>query len=61
MLAISQHVLAIDEDVHHAGRVLVRFDESRVVLNLLGIENNHVGEEAWLQLTTAIDSHRLRR
>ena len=56
VLAVPEHLLAVDEYVQHACRVLVRFDEGGVILNGFRIEDDHVGEEAFFQLAATVDS-----
>jgi hypothetical protein len=46
MLAVLEHLDAVDEDVAHAGCVLVGLVEGGVVGDLGGIEDGEVGEEA---------------
>src|ERR1044071_5437384 len=49
MLAILEHLRAVDKDVLDADRVLVRLLEGGAVTDRLGIEDHHVGEHAALQ------------
>ena len=48
-------MLAVNEDVHHPGRILVRLNKRGVVLNLIGVEDHDVGIEAGLQLAAMVD------
>ena len=49
MLPIAQHRRAVDEDVLHPHRILVRFLKSSAVGDGLGIEHHHIGEVIRLQ------------
>src|SRR5882672_4070289 len=42
VFAVLQHLLAVHEDLQHAGRVLVRLVEGRVVDDLVRIEHDDV-------------------
>jgi hypothetical protein len=53
VLAILDHLLAVDEYVQHAGRVLVRLDESAVILDGFRIEDDYVGEKTFLELAAS--------
>ena len=44
MFAVAQDMLTIHEDMDHAGGELMWLLEGRVILDLLGIEYNHVRE-----------------
>jgi len=57
VLAVFQHLLAVHKHMNHAGCVLMRFDEGRVVLNLVRIEYDDVSVETLAQFTSSIDSH----
>ena len=46
MLPILQHLLAVDEHVHHAARVLHRLLVGRVCADGLRVEHHHVRERA---------------
>ena len=49
MLAVAQHLDAVDEDVAHADRILVRLGEGRAVGDRRRIEDGEIGEIAGAQ------------
>src|SRR5690242_20678024 len=55
VLAILQHLHTIDEDMAHAGRVLVRLVERRTIGDLGRIEDHHVGEHAFADEAAPIE------
>ena len=56
MLAVFQNLHAVDENVLHPNRVLVRFLESRPVRNCRGVKDNHVGEHPVLNETAVVEA-----
>lgn len=61
MLAVPQYLLAVDEYVDHAGRILVRFNEGGVVADGRRVKNHHIGIVPLLQPPTPLDAEILRR
>ncbi len=61
MLAILEDLLAVHKYVQHTGCVLVRLNEGSVILDRIWIEDNHVCEESFLQLTTPVEPKILAR
>jgi len=51
---ISQHLLAVDKHVQHAGRQLVRLLEARLIDDQLRVKYNDVRVVAGCQLTPSI-------
>ena len=49
MLPIAQHRRAVNEDVLHPHRILVRFFKGGSIGDGLGIEHHHIGEKIFLQ------------
>ena len=56
MLALFQNLHAIDENVLHPNRVLVRFLEGCPVRNYRGVKDNHVGEHPVLNETAVVEA-----
>lgn len=57
MLAVFQHLFAIDKHVHHAGGVLVWLDKRSVILNRFGIEDKDVSLVAFLEPAAPVDNN----
>ena len=55
VLAVLQHLHAVDEHVAHSGGQLLRLFEGRVVLDLRGVEDDDVGIIAGLKRSTLLD------
>jgi len=56
MLAVFQNLHAVDENVLHPNRVLVRFLEGCPVRNYGGVKDNHVGENPILNETAVVEA-----
>ena len=61
MFAILQYLGAVDEDVFHTNRILMRVLKSRAVTNRLWVKYNHVGEHPNLEQTPMIEPEILSR
>ena len=61
VFAVSEHLHAVDEDVHHPGRVLVRLVERRVVRDRGRIEHRDVREEPGFEQAATIELQILGR
>src|SRR5438309_80636 len=61
VLAVLDHVHAVDENVLHAGRILVRLRVSSVVDDGFRIEDDHVGKIAFAQPAAALEPQVFRR
>ncbi len=56
MLAVFENLHAVDENVLHPNRVLVRFLEGCPVRNYRGVKDNHVGEHPVLNETAVVEA-----
>src|SRR5947207_1992812 len=56
MLAVFQNLHAIDENVLHPNRVLVRFLEGCPVRNYRRVKDNHIGEHPVLNETAVVEA-----
>src|SRR6188474_1440209 len=56
VLAVFEHLHAVDEDVLHAGGVLVRLLEGGVVGDRRGVEDDHVSEHAFLEEAAMVEA-----
>src|SRR2546423_6703643 len=61
MLAVFDHLHAVDENVFHPGRVLVWSIEGRVIGNCFWIEHDDIGEHSFFQHPAMIELEILRR
>jgi hypothetical protein len=61
VLAVAQHVRAVDEHVAHAHRKLVGALEGRAIGDRRGIEDDDVGEQAFLQAPAPVEPEVRRR
>jgi len=61
VFAVFDHLHAVDENVFHSGRVLVRFIERRVIGDCFRIEHDDVGEHSFFQHAAMIELEILRR
>ena len=55
VLAVFDHLDAVNENVFHVGRVLMRFFEGRVVGDCRGIEHDDVSEHSFFQKSAMIE------
>ena len=56
VLAILQDLHAVDENVFHPDRVLMRLLESRAIGNRRRIEHNDIGKHSFLEKTAMIET-----
>ena len=59
--AVAQRRLAVDDHVAHAHRQLVRVLVGGERVDGVGVEHNHVGEEALIEAAAVVELERLRR
>ena len=61
MFTVFEDLLAVNENMDHAGRVLVRIFVRRMVGNRIRVENDDIGVISLLKLSTPVELEILRR